>query len=43
MSAHVVIEFIKRVEENGSNIGLAKHFIYFCDEFINSIIQVHEC
>ena len=43
MRAHVFIEFIKRVEESGSNMRLANHFIYFCDELINSIIQVHEC
>ena len=44
MSAHVFIEFIKRVREKRSNARLAEHFIsFFATSLINSIIKEHEC
>ena len=44
MSACVIIEFIKSVGENRSNVRLAEHFIaFFATSLINSITQVQEC
>ena len=43
MSAHVLLNFIKQVDEKRLNARLAEHFISFATSLINSIIQEHEC
>ena len=43
MSAHFLLNFIKRVGEKRSNVRLAEHLISFAMNLINSIIQEHEC
>ena len=43
MSAHVLLKFIKQVEEKEIKCGLAEHFLFFSTSVINSIIQEQEC